>query len=87
MIQVDPYWFYVAIFMIVALGVITYLIVTSSKEYPPEKVEAEAHDFAGVIRDGHGEITIFLWATYAGLIIWVVAYLIQHGHEFLQLGY
>ena len=87
MIQVDPYWFYVTAFMIVALGVITYLIVTSSKEYPPEKVEAEAHDFAGVIRDGHGEITIFLWATYAGLIIWVVAYLIQHWHEFLQLGY
>ena len=87
MIQVDPYWLYVSLFMIVSLSVITYLMVRSAKEYPPEKVEAEAHDFAGVIKDGHGEITLFLWATYAGLVIWAIAYMIRHGYEFLQLGY
>ena len=87
MIQVDPYWLYVTLLMITALSVITFLIVRSSKEYPPEKVEAEAHEFAGVIKDGHGEITLFLWATYAGLIIWAAAYLVQHWHEFLKLGY
>ena len=87
MIQVDPYWLYVCLFLIISLSVITYLLVRSAKEYPPETVEAEAHDFAGVIKDGHGEITLFLWATYVSLIIWAIAYLIQHGHEFLQLGY
>jgi hypothetical protein len=87
MIQVDPYWLYVTTFMIIALSVITYLIVRSSKEYPPEKVEADAHEFAGVIKDGHGEITLFLWATYAGLVVWALAYLVQHWNEFLELGY
>ena len=87
MIQVDPYWLYVTTFMIIALSVITYLIVRSSKEYPPEKVEADAHEFAGVIKDGHGEITLFLWATYAGLVVWAIAYLVQHWNEFLELGY
>jgi len=87
MIQVDPYWLYVTVFMIAALSVITYLIVRSSKEYPPEKVEKGAHEFAGVIKDGHGEITVFLWATYIGLVIWAIAYLVQHAHEFLELGY
>ena len=87
MIQVDPYWLYVTTFMIIALSVITYLIVRSSKEYPPEKVEADAHEFAGVIKDGHGEITFFLWATYAGLVVWALAYLVQHWNEFLELGY
>ena len=87
MIQVDPYWLYVTVFMIISLSVITYLIVRSSKEDPPEKVDAEAHEFAGVIKDGHGRITLFLWATYAGLIVWVVAYMVQHWYEFLELGY
>ena len=87
MIQVDPYWLYVTLFMITALSMITYLIVKSSKEYPPEKVESEAHEFAGVIKDGHGEIILFLWVTYAGLLIWAIAYLAQHWYEFLELGY
>lgn len=87
MIQVDPFWLYITVFMITALSVITYLIVKSAKGISPEKVDAEAHELAGVIKDGHGEIPIFLWATYAGLIIWATAYLIQHWHEFLELGY
>lgn len=86
-VQVDPYWVYVMTFIIVSLGVVTYLIVKSARQFPPEKVEETAHDFAGVIRDAHGPITYFLWATYVGLIVWAIAYLIQHGSEFLQLGY
>ena len=87
MIQINPYWLYVTYFMIVCLGAITYLMVKSSKEFPPEKVEETAHDFAGEIKDSHGPITTFLWAVYAGLLIWGALYLIQHGHEFLELGY
>ena len=87
MIQINPYWLFVTCFMIVCLGAITYLMVKSSKEFPPEKVEETAHDFAGEIKDSHGPITTFLWAVYAGLLIWGALYLIQHGHEFLELGY
>jgi Na+/serine symporter len=85
--QVDPYWTYVAILMIASLGVITYLMVKSAKQFPPERVEETAHEFAGVIKDSHGPVTYFLWATYMGLLVWAVAYLIQHSHEFLELGY
>ena len=87
MILVDQYWLYVTTFMIIALSAITYLIVRSSRQEPADKIDSTAHEFAGVIKDGHGKITMFLWATYAGLVIWAIAYLIQHGQEFLELGY
>jgi len=57
-------------------------MVKSSDEFSVEDAEANADDFAGEIRDSQGPVTSWLWVAYAVMIIWAVAYLIQHASEF-----
>lgn len=87
MIEVSPVWVYVMFIMIAAIVVAVSLMVVSAKQISPEKIAAESEEFAGVVRDSKGPVTYFLWACYAGLFLWVVAYLIQHAGEFFQLSY
>jgi hypothetical protein len=81
----DPTYAYVTL-VFIAFGVILmWLIVRSSNDYSVEKTEENSEDFAGEIRDSKGPVTTWLWVVYGGLIIWAVAYLIQHSAEFPQL--
>jgi len=58
------------------------LIVRSSDEYSVEETEKNSEEFAGEIRDSKGPVTKWLWVVYIGLIIWTLAYLVQHWSEF-----
>jgi ABC-type dipeptide/oligopeptide/nickel transport system permease component len=81
----DPTFAYVALLFIAAGVILMWLIVKSSNEYSVEEAEEDSEDFAGEIRDSKGPVTTWLWAAYAGLIIWAIAYLIQHSAEFPQI--
>ena len=79
---VDPTYAYLALAFVGAAVLVIYLIVKSSDEFSVEDTEANSEDFAGVIRDSKGPITKWLWAVYIALIVWAIAYLIQHWGEF-----
>jgi hypothetical protein len=79
---VDPTFAYLTLILVGAGVLLIYLIVKSSDEFSVEETEASSEDFAGEVRDSKGPVTKWLWAVYAALIIWALAYLIQHWGEF-----
>ena len=81
-VELAPYDVYLALFLIAAVIITIVLIVKSSDEYSVEETEKNSEEFAGEIRDSKGPVTKWLWAVYIGLIIWALAYLVQHWSEF-----
>jgi len=81
-VAVDPIYAYIAVAIIAAGSILMYLMVRSSDEFSVEETEKNSDDFAGVIKDSHGPVTIWLWVAYIVMLIWAIAYLIQHSAEF-----
>ena len=81
-VAVDPTYAYIALAIIAVGSILMWLMVKSSDEFRVEETEKNADDFAGVIRDSHGPVTTWLWVAYIVMIIWAIAYLIQHSAEF-----
>jgi hypothetical protein len=79
---VNPTFAYLTLVLVGAGVLLMYLIVRSSDEFSVKETEANAEDFAGVIRDSSGPVTKWLWAVYIALAIWAIAYLVQHWAEF-----
>lgn len=83
-VQVDYFYAYVTLGIVAAASSLMYLMVKSSEEFTVEETEKNSDDFAGVIKDSHGPVPTWLWVTYFALVIWAVAYLLQHISEFLN---
>jgi hypothetical protein len=83
-VSVDPFYAYLTAGIIAAGVILMYLMVKSSDEFTVEETEKNSDDFAGVIKDSHGPVPTWLWVTYFALVIWVLAYLVQHISEFLN---
>ena len=81
-VMVDSFYAYLSIFIIVAGSILMYLIVKSSGEFTVEETEKNADEFAGMVKDSHGPVTTWLWVAYIALVIWAIAYIIQHVAEF-----
>jgi len=79
---VDPTYAYVALFLVAASVITIYLIVRSSDEYSVEQTEKDSEEFSGGMRESNGPITKWLWVAYIVLIVWAIAYLVQHWGEF-----
>lgn len=83
-VMVNPFFAYITLAFIAAGSILMYLIVKSSDEFSVEETEKNADEFAGVVKDSHGPVTTWLWVAYFVMIIWVIAYLIQHSGEFVN---
>jgi hypothetical protein len=81
-VVVDPTYAYIAIAVIAAASILMWLMVKSSDAFSVKETEKNADDFAGVIKDSHGPVTTWLWVAYIVMVIWAIAYLIQHSAEF-----
>ncbi len=81
-VYLDPTYVYFTLFLIAAVSIVIYLVVRSSNDFSVEETEKNSEDFAGEVRDSNGPVTKWLWVVYAGLIIWALAYLVQHWSEF-----
>jgi hypothetical protein len=79
---VDPTYAYITLAIIAAGVILMWLMVRSSDEFTVEETEHNSDDFAGVIRDSHGPVTSWLWVAYVVMVVWAIAYLIQHASEF-----
>ena len=84
-VAVNPVYVYITLAIIAAAVILMWLMVKSSDEFTVEETEKNSDDFAGVIRDSHGPVVTWLWIAYAVMIIWAIAYLIQHMSEFPTL--
>ncbi len=58
------------------------LILRSGRGYSIEDTETHASDYAGVIKEGHGGMTAFLWLSFVAMFIWGIVYFVTHWHEF-----
>ena len=83
-VQVDPLYAYITIGIVAGGAILMYLMVKSSDEFSVEETRENSDDFAGVIRDSHGPITTWLWVAYLALVMWAIAYLLQHISEFIN---
>ena len=81
-VAIDPIYAYITLAIVAAGSILMYLMVKSSDEFTVEETEKNADDFAGVIRDSHGPVNTWLWVAYIVMVIWAIAYLVQHSAEF-----
>jgi hypothetical protein len=84
-VAVNPFYAYVTLAIIAAAVILMWLMVKSSDEFTVEETEKNSDDFAGVIRDSHGPVVTWLWIAYIVMVVWAIAYLIQHISEFPSL--
>jgi hypothetical protein len=83
-VQVDSLYAYITVGIVAAGAILMYLMVKSSGEFTVEETEKNSDEFAGVIKDSHGPITTWLWVAYVVMVVWAIAYLIQHISEFIN---
>ncbi len=69
---------------IVGAGVVLiWLMVRSSDQFTVEDTEENAENLAdGAARESRGPVLTWLMVAYAVMIVWAIAYLIQHSAEF-----
>jgi hypothetical protein len=65
-----------------AFVIAVYLATRSGDTYSSKDVDAHATNYANVVRESHGPLTIFLYVSYVGIVLWSVIYLVRHWREF-----
>lgn len=73
-------WLTIAVIFSTLVGI--WLTVKSGDKYSIEDANAHAEEFGGIIAESHGPVTDFLYVSYAVMILWALAYLWMHWHEF-----
>ena len=74
-------FFWVTVGSILAFSVLLILLVHGSR-YSVHDAAAHASDYGGVVKEGHGGLTAFLWVLIIGIFVWTIVYLVMHWHEF-----
>lgn len=74
--------FYIVIGTAVSFVIVTWLILRSGHGYSVHDTEAHATNYADVIKEGHGGLTLFLWLSFIAVIAWTIFYVVQHWSEF-----
>jgi hypothetical protein len=66
-------------------AVALWLMLRSGRGHPPAEIEADATDYANIVRSGHAPLTLFLSIFISGVIIWIIVYFVLHIGEFAAL--
>lgn len=74
--------FWIAVGSVLAFSILLILLIISGSRYSVEDTEADAVEYAGLVKEGHGGMTTFLWVLFAGMLIWTIVYFVMHWHEF-----
>ena len=73
-------WMFIA--CVTALCVFIWLFVMGNRNYTVDDTESHAEQFGGVIKEGHGGMTVFLWISFALILGWAVYYLVVNWSQF-----
>jgi hypothetical protein len=74
--------FYLVIAVAVSVIILTWLALRSGHGYSVHDTEAHSTNYADVIKEGHGGLTLFLWVSFITIVVWTIVYLVQHWSEF-----
>lgn len=74
--------FYIVIATSIGFVIFAGLILRSGHGYSVHDTEAHSTNYADIIKEGHGGLTIFLWVSFIVIFIWSLIYLVQHWGEF-----
>jgi hypothetical protein len=77
--------FWLALGSILTFSTLLVLLIRGSK-YSTADTESHASEYAGVIKEGHGGMTAFLWVMFIGMFVWTVVYFVMHWHEFAVIA-
>lgn len=78
--------FYLVLAIALSSVIIIWLVLRSGKNYSVNDTEAHSTSYADVIKEGHGGLTVFLWVSFAAILVWTIVYLVQHWSEFSVIG-
>ena len=63
-----------------------WMALLSGRKYTVHDTEAHSTNYADVIKEGHGGLTLFLWFCFAVIFIFTIVYLVQHWSEFSMIS-
>jgi hypothetical protein len=73
--------FWITIGSVLAFVLLLILLIRGSG-YSVADTQSHAADYGGVIKEGHGGMTAFLWTVFTSIFIWTIVYFIMHWSEF-----
>ena len=59
-----------------------FLFLRSGRGYSVHDTQAHSTEYGGVIKEGHGGLTAFLWVFFIFMIVWSVVYLVTNAGQF-----
>jgi hypothetical protein len=77
----DSFWIFLASLVFSVLFL--WLFVVGGNRYSVEDAEAHSEDFAGIVREGHGGMTAFLWVSFSMILVWTVYYFAANWQQFV----
>lgn len=77
---------FITLILIASLVVLTYLAVRSGEKYGHEDAHVHSEEYAGIIREGHGPLTVFLIVAFTAIFLWTAIYFVDHAGEFSKRG-
>ena len=72
----------ITLILITSLVVLIYLAVRSGEKYGHEDAHVHSEEYAGIIREGHGPLTVFLIVAFTAIFLWTAVYFVDHADEF-----
>jgi hypothetical protein len=76
----------ITLILIVSMTVVVYLAVRSGEKYGHQDAHVHSEEYAGIIREGHGPLTVFLIVSFTATFLWTAIYFGTHAGEFSTGG-
>jgi hypothetical protein len=87
-VSFPPYYPLLFAIVLVAAVIFVILMVISPKQYPVKSIEQSAVSFANDReREAAGHLPLWLWVSFAAIVIWAFAYIIINWADFMQFPY
>ena len=68
--------------VIAALFLAVTLALFGGGRYKHHDADSHATEYAGIIKEGHGPLTVLLIVAYVAILLWTAVYLVQHRGDF-----
>jgi hypothetical protein len=68
--------------ILTSIVIFIWLFVIGGIKHDVDEIEMHAEDFGGVVSEGYGKSTIYLWLSEAVILLWIVYYLTINWQQF-----
>ncbi len=78
--------FWIFIISLAAISVFIWLFVKGNKRYDVDDAESHSEEFAELVKEGHGQMTLFLWVSFSIIFAWTVYYFVVNWSQFYVIS-